>query len=87
MFKASDRRTDINYACDVVTYNVELGVITEPMPLKYTSGDALGEDIMTPFDLNIYPLSPMINTSYSAIKNSTDNFNTSFKNFTSNKNK
>ena len=56
--QVADRRTDINYACDVVTYDVAAGSIVESVPFK---------DDITPFDLTIYPFRPITNTTFSAI--------------------
>ena len=56
--QVSDRRTDINFACDVVTFDPSLGVTIESIPLK--TGTAPNRtDIMRPFDLVIYPFNPI----------------------------
>ena len=68
--QVADRRTDINYACDVVTYDVAAGSIVESVPFK---------DDITPFDLTIYPFRPITNTTFSAINSKTDGYNNSFK--------
>lgn len=71
--QVADRRSDLNYACDVATFDSDLGVTVESIPLK-TSGVA---DI-TPFDLVIYPYAPITNTTLSGIQSKTDGFNKSF---------
>ena len=67
--QVADRRTDINYACDVVTYDVAAGSIVESIP----------KAAITPFDLTIYPFRPITNTTFSAINSNTDGYNNSFK--------
>lgn len=66
--QVADRRTDINYACDVATFDPSLGVVTESMPMES----------ITPFDLVVYPLSPIIGTTVSNIKANADRYNKSF---------
>lgn len=82
--QVADRRTDINYACDVITYNGGLGVVSEPIPIKIENGSNR-QDAMTPFDLTIYPFNPINNTTYSAISSGVDGFDSSFKLLTDDK--
>lgn len=58
--QVGDRRKDINYSCDVITLGEDCSPIVKSIPIKNQSGTA---DILTPFDLEIYPLKP-----FSAVK-------------------
>lgn len=71
--QVADRRIDLNYACDVATFDSDLGVTVESIPLKKP-----GIDDITPFDLVVYPYAPITNTTLSGIQSKTDGFNKSF---------
>jgi len=47
--QVADRRTDINYACDVITYAGGVSPVDEPIPMR-TGEVGAREDCMTPFD-------------------------------------
>ena len=66
--QVADRRSDLNYACDVATFDSDLGVTVESIPL----------DDITPFDLVVYPYAPITNTTLSGIQSKTGGFNKSF---------
>lgn len=72
--QVADRRTDINFACEVATFDKDIGLTNEYIPIKINAVDA-----MTPFDLTIYPFKPISNTTASAITSNMDGYNKSFE--------
>lgn len=79
--QVADRRTDINYACDVATFDPFLGTVIESVPMKALgkNSEKEGKDKITPFDLVLYPFRPITNTTVSAIQKGKGGYNDSFK--------
>ena len=69
---ATDRRTDINFACKITSFN-EYGTYTITSPIAVIIDGS--SYTITPFDLCLYPLNPI----YSYTENGTEQFVSSFK--------
>ena len=66
--QVGDRRNDINYSCNVLTYSPSTGTNLKSIP----------SDDVTAYDLVLYPFKPLKEVSFSNLKNSVS-YNDSFK--------